>query len=299
MMAAPKMSMLRGEYSENVSLAKYTSWRVGGCADRMFRPADIDDLAAYIKSCSDDEPITWIGLGSNLLVRDGGVRGSVILMLGSLDDMDFHDNNTVTVGAGLTCAKLARGSARKGYTGLEFLAGVPGTVGGALAMNAGAWGGETWAHIVRVQVMDRQGNVAWKEKDEFTIGYRSVQHDDDFWFVGAQIQLTEGDAEKAQETIKSYLAERAEKQPTGTASCGSVFRNPEGDHAGRLIESCGLKGRCFGHACVSEKHANFILNIGGTDASDIEELICFVQREVKKQTGIELVTEVRMIGEAL
>lgn len=298
-MVAPEMTMFRGEYLENVSLAKYTSWRVGGPADRLFRPADVDDLAAYLRSCPADEAITWIGLGSNLLVRDGGVRGSVILMLGSMDEMDFHDDDTVSVGAGLTCAKLARGSARNGYSGLEFLAGVPGTIGGALAMNAGAWGGETWEHIVRVQVMDRQGNVEWKEKNEFTIGYRSVKHDEEFWFVAAQVRLSRGDSVKSQETIKKYLAERAEKQPTGTASCGSVFRNPEGDHAGRLIESCGLKGRCFGHACVSEKHANFILNVGGSDASDIEELIYFVQREVKQKTGIELIAEVRMIGEAL
>lgn len=288
---------LRGEYKENVSLSRYTSWRVGGPADRLYRPADREDLADYLSRCPENEPVTWVGLGSNLLVRDGGIRGSVVLLLGAMDELSF-DGSLVRAGAGATCAKLARSSARHGLTGLEFMAGIPGTVGGALAMNAGAWGGDTWSHVQRVQVMDRHGSIRWLDAEEFSIGYRSVQHAESFWFVGVELSAEPGDADEAQERIRTFLAERAEKQPTGTASCGSVFRNPQGDHAGRLIEASGLKGFCLGQACVSEKHANFILNVGGSSAADIEALIEHVRERVKADAGVELIPEVRIIGEA-
>ena len=299
MMAAQSQTSLRGVMHEAEPMSRHTSWRVGGPADHYFMPADIDDVATLLSQLSDDEPVMWLGLGSNLLVRDGGIRGTVIVTSGLLNDMALLNETTIRVEAGVSCAKVARQAARQDLTGAEFLAGIPGTMGGALAMNAGAFGGETWDIVSKVETIDRHGERHLRDKDEYQIAYRSVIGPKDEWFVAAYLDLQQGDAETAREQIKALLKRRGDTQPTQQPSCGSVFRNPPGDHAARLIESCGLKGECRGGACVSEKHANFIVNTGNATAADIESLIGFVKQQVEKQTGVRLQAEVHIVGEHL
>ncbi len=296
MMTAESMPVLRGELKFNEPLAGYTSWRVGGPADRCYRPADLEDLQSFLASLPEDEPIEWIGLGSNLLVRDGGVRGTVILPFGGLDTLEVTGNNSVRAGAGVACNKVARFAAKAGLTGGEFLAGIPGTMGGALAMNAGAFGGETWPLVARVETLDRHGELHLRDRSDFEVSYRSVTGLRDEWFVSAELQLEPGDAQAALDNIKGLLEKRSATQPTGVPSCGSVFRNPPDDFAARLIEVCGLKGERIGNAEVSGKHANFIINIGDARAEDIEALIRYVKERVAQEQGIELEPEVRIIG---
>ncbi len=289
---------LRGELRLNESLARHTSWRVGGPADRFYVPEDVAALSEFLASLAADEPLTFIGLGSNLLVRDGGVRGSVVSLARLPEELQHSGDLNLTVSAGVACAKVARFAAEAGLTGAEFLAGIPGTMGGALAMNAGAWGGETWAIVDWVETLDRHGRVQRRGRDDFRIGYRSVRGPRDEWFLRAGLVLEPDRQGRARTRIRELLAQRAASQPMGQPSCGSVFRNPPGDHAARLIEACGLKGFSVGRARVSDKHANFIINTGAATAADIEALIEHVQEAVRLQTGVELIAEVRIIGEA-
>jgi UDP-N-acetylmuramate dehydrogenase len=297
MMTASDDQTFRGELLMEEALAAYNTWRVGGPADRLYKPADLADLAAFIESLPEDEPLTWIGLGSNLLIRDGGIRGTVIALQGKLNEMSMLDCDRVRIESGVTGARAARFCAREGLVGIEFLGGIPGTIGGFLAMNAGAWGDETWARVVQVETLDSRGQLHTRSRDEYEIGYRSVQGPENEWFVAAIFQLEQGDADQGMARIRELLDQRNAKQPIGKPSCGSVFRNPEGDHAGRLIESCGLKGHCIGKACVSDKHANFIINTGEARAADVEALLLHVRHTVAEQTGTELIPEVRIIGE--
>lgn len=296
MMAARETGGLRGELRHNEPMSRHTSWRVGGPARVWYRPADLDDLCVFLSDVPHDEDIVWLGLGSNLLVRDGGVAGAVISTLGVLGEMSLLDDTTLRVEAGVTCAKVARFGASHGLTGGEFLAGIPGTIGGALAMNAGAFGGETWNSVVAVETVDRHGGLRVRDPEDFRVGYRHVEVPDGEWFVAANFRLVPGEADQSRNRIKELLAQRGATQPTQMPSCGSVFRNPPGDHAARLIEACGLKGYCIGNACVSEKHANFIVNTGGARAADIEALITHVRCQVEQQQGVRLLPEVRVVG---
>lgn len=291
---------IAGTLRVNEPLSSYTSWRVGGPAERFYLPAGSDDLTAYLTGLSEGEPLFWLGLGSNLLVRDGGIRGTVICTKGRLKQMHCLGTDRIYVESGVASAQAARFCAEQGLVGAEFLAGIPGTVGGALAMNAGAFGGETWGIVVRVRTVDRRGRARWREHSEFSTGYRratGLQCDE--WFLGAEFSLRRGDAAGARSRIRDLLMRRAESQPTNVPSCGSTFQNPPGDFAGRLIEAAGLKGYRIGGAMVSPKHANFIVNTGGASASDIEHLILHVQEAVLRSSGIELQPEVRIVGEAL
>lgn len=280
-------------------LARYTSWRVGGQADRFYIPRDVADLSQFLQELDENEPVYFIGLGSNLLVRDGGVRGTVVLMHNVLTGLRM-DAGSIYAEAGVTCAKLARFTAREHRHGGEFMAGIPGTVGGALAMNAGCHGGETWDVVAKVQTMDRKGALHIRDKSEFNISYRHVEMADgkplDEWFIAAWFDLAEGEASEAEQKIKSLLAKRLASQPLNWPNAGSVFRNPPGDFAARLIESSGLKGYRIGGAQVSEKHANFIVNLGDATAADIETLIAHIRKTVSEKQGIELQQEVRVIG---
>ena len=297
MMAAEFMSELRGDLKFNEPMASHTSWRVGGPADRSYRPADLLDLQRFLSTLPADEPLYWVGLGSNLLVRDGGIRGTAILPFGGLTTLQLLDGHRLRAGAGVACAKVARFAARAGLVGAEFLAGIPGTMGGALAMNAGAFGGETWSLVSSVQTLDRNGELHVRMPDCYQISYRSVAGPGDEWFVAVDLKLNSGDGAAAQARIKELLERRSATQPTQQPSCGSVFRNPPQDFAARLIESCGLKGERIGNAQVSEKHANFIVNLGGAKAADIEALIRYVQSQVKQKHGVWLEPEVRIVGE--
>lgn len=278
-------------------MSRHTSWRAGGAARHYYTPVDVQDLAVFLQQLDADEPLLWVGLGSNLLVRDGGFPGTVICAHGAITALDWLDDTTLRAGAGVTCAKAARVTTRAGLTGIEFLAGIPGTVGGALAMNAGAFGGETWPQVAAVETIDRSGQLHTRMPSEYRVGYRSVRGPEDEWFLAAHFALQPGDAEQAQARIRDLLAQRGASQPVQQYSCGSVFRNPPGDHAARLIEASGLKGRKIGGAQVSGMHANFIVNTGNASAADIETLLNQVQGTVEQQQGVRLETEVRIVGD--
>jgi UDP-N-acetylmuramate dehydrogenase len=296
MMAAPSIPAVSGEYRENEPMSRHTSWRVGGPADIFYRPAGADDLSLFLHQLDAGTPVLWLGLGSNLLVRDGGIRGVVIAAAGVFKDLERVTERLVRAGVSLPCTQLARQCVRWGIGPAEFFAGIPGTVGGALAMNAGAHGGETWERVRSVTTIDRQGGVHERTPEDFQIGYRSVVGANHEWFLEALFEFDAGTA-ASQETLKLMLARRKATQPLGLPSCGSVFRNPPGDHAARLIEAAGLKGFRLGGAEVSDKHANFIINRDHASAQDIETLITFVQRKVSDIHGVELAPEVRIVGD--
>ena len=280
----------------NEPMAKHTSWHVGGPADLFFKPHGVADLVAFLKTLESTTPILWVGLGSNLLVRDGGIRGAVIETHGAFSELDRVTQNEIWSGAGVACAKLAKQCIKWGLGPAEFFAGIPGTLGGALAMNAGAFGGETWQHVVSVATIDRSGVRRERDASEYSVGYRHVSGPRDEWFLGAKLRF-EQQPGVSNEDIRLLLARRKATQPIGEWSCGSVFTNPPGDHAARLVESAGLKGHRIGGARVSEMHANFIVNDGSASAADIELLIRHVMAEVERVHGVTLKTEVRIVGE--
>ena len=282
---------------QDVPMSKHTSWHVGGPADLFFTPRDLMDLASFVRQLPAETPLLWIGLGSNLLVRDGGVRGAVISTHGVLGALERSSATRIYAEAGVPCARIARQCVKWGLGPAEFFAGIPGTLGGALAMNAGAWGDETWRHVLEVEVLDRHGTRLTRTPADYEVGYRRVVGPADEWFLAAQLEF-ERKPGVNESAMRELLDKRRETQPIGEWSCGSVFTNPPGDHAARLIESAGLKGLRIGDASVSQKHANFIINHGAARAADIEALIEHVRRTVAKVHGVELTTEVRIVGEA-
>jgi UDP-N-acetylmuramate dehydrogenase len=287
---------LRGRVLSKEPLAAYTSWRVGGVADFVYIPADLQDVADFLKQLPIDVPLLWLGLGSNTLIRDGGVDGAAIITQGALNGISQSDAFVVRAEAGVACAQIARHTARLGLTGLEFLAGIPGTVGGALAMNAGCWGGETWQKVVKVETVNRTGDIKIRPASDYEVGYRHVSGPQNEWFVAAYFGLQAGEKKRSLEDIKLMLEKRNQAQPTSWPSGGSVFRNPPGNYAARLIEQAGLKGLAIGDARVSEKHANFIINAGQAKAADIESLIWHVVDVVEEHHSIRLNPEVCIIG---
>ena len=286
----------KGELKTAEPMSRHTSWRVGGPAEQFFRPASIADLSAMLAATPADVPVFWCGLGSNLLVRDGGIRGLVINTTGLLNEVRQIGELLLEAGAGVPCTVLARNCVRYRLGPAEFFAGIPGSIGGALAMNAGAYGGETWDFVASVTTMDRHGELHLRTPAEFEIGYRSVGLPGSEWFISAVFAF-KADPEASRERVQALMARRRETQPLGLPSCGSVFRNPEGDHAARLIEAAGLKGHTLGGAQVSPKHANFIINTGSATAKDIEALIEFVAQRVAEVHGVNLQHEVRIVGE--
>lgn len=291
------MHPFAGKLLLNEPLARYTSWRVGGAADQLYIPVDLDDLRLFLQSLDAAQPIYFLGLGSNLLIRDGGVRGTVILIHNVLIELKM-DGDLVYVEAGVTCGKLAKFTAKEAKQGGEFFAGIPGTLGGALAMNAGCYGAETWNVVRRVTTINRHGDLHTRDAAEFIASYRHVDMPvADEWFVGAWLAFKAGDAHESAQKIKDLLAQRLASQPLNLPSAGSTFRNPADDYAARLLEASGLKGYIIGGAQVSEKHANFIVNVGGANALDIELLIKHMRETVLNQHGVALQQEVKVIGE--
>jgi UDP-N-acetylmuramate dehydrogenase len=278
-------------------LSRHTSWHVGGPAEVLFNPRDRAELASFLRSLPDEVPITWIGLGSNLLVRDGGIRGIVISMHGTLDALARLSETVVRAEAGVACARIARQCIKWGLGPAEFFAGIPGTLGGALAMNAGAFGGETWTHVVSLETIDRHGRTPQRAAAEYRVSYRQVVPPvPGEWFIAADLSFEHRPGAHERE-VRTLLERRKATQPIGEWSCGSVFTNPPGDHAARLIEAAGLKGLRFGDASVSQKHANFIINHGQARSADIERLIAHVRETVARTHGVTLNPEVRIIGE--
>ena len=312
----PLSSDTRGEMRCDVPMSRYTSWRAGGVAERVYQPADLDDLLAFLCQLPPDDPLHVVGLGSNLLVRDGGLRGTVLLLHGALNELRLEADGSIYAEAGVPGAKLARFAALHNLRGAEFCAGIPGTVGGMLAMNAGCYGSEIWQKVLRVLVVDRSGALHERTPSDYEIGYRHIAKKSpptplfqrgeapqargdltEEFFAAAWLKFEAGDGNIARQEIKELLGKRIASQPLNLPNAGSVFRNPIGDHAARLIQHCGLKGRRIGGAQVSEKHTNFIVNTGGATAADIENLIDEVQAVVEQQTGVRLQCEVQIIGE--
>jgi UDP-N-acetylmuramate dehydrogenase len=291
---------LRGEMLHDESMSRHVSWRAGGVAQRLYRPADLADLQRFLRQTPAGEALLAVGLGSNLLVRDGGYRGSVVQMVGALTELRM-DGDLIYAQAGVPGAKLARFAATNNLCGAEFFVGIPGTLGGMLAMNAGCYGGETWQKVVRVQVLTRSGELLERTPQEYEIGYRHVALNkaNEEFFVGAWLKFEQGDVAAARQEIKALMEKRSASQPLQQPNAGSVFRNPPGAYAAKLIEDCGLKGKRIGGAQVSEKHANFIVNAGGATAADIEELIEEVRATVEARTGVQLHPEVRIVGERI
>lgn len=302
----------QGELELGADMSQYTSWRVGGKVDRLYTPASLEDLAAFLASLDREEPVWFVGLGSNLLVRDGGLRGTVIHLHGTLRNLAIEQRRqngwtgqdsgkfgVVYAEAGVASPKVARFAASHDLAGAEFLAGIPGTVGGALAMNAGCYGHDTWEFVSQVLTINRAGQINRRGPKDFQVAYRHVAPRDprEEWFVAAWFMFPRGDGSQAREEIKRLLDKRIATQPLELPNAGSVFRNPPGDFAARLIESSGLKGHRVGGAQISEKHANFIVNTGGATAADIEALIHEARTRVAQKSGVELITEVRIIGE--
>lgn len=295
------LQTLRGELRLNEPMARHVSWRAGGAAARTFAPVDLDDLIVFLRTLPSTEGLYFCGLGSNLLIRDGGLQATVVFTHWALRQIELLSTGDqeieIHAGAGIASPKVARYAALHGAEGAEFLAGIPGTVGGALAMNAGCYGGETWNLVRGVTTIDRAGQLHQRARDAFEIGYRSVRGPQDEWFVAATFAVPKGDTEKSRNKIKQLLSARIASQPLQQPNAGSVFRNPPGDYAARLIEACGLKGTRSGGAEISRKHANFIVNVGSASASDIEALIELAQQAVREKFGVELECEVRIIGE--
>jgi UDP-N-acetylmuramate dehydrogenase len=319
-----------GEFRLNEPMRKHTSWRVGGPAARAYFPRSLQDLAAFLRSIPSAEPVLLVGLGSNLLVRDGGIRGTVVFTHGALKQMHLVKGadgvSLVYAEAGVASPKVARFAATNALRGGEFLAGIPGTVGGALAMNAGCFGSECWDAVERVLTVSRDGQVRRRGRQDYEIGYRHVAlhagerqearrekvqsaeaapassssstPSSEEYFAAAWFRFAAGDPKLARTTITELLQRRIDSQPLEQPNAGSVFRNPPGDYAARLIESCGLKGFAIGGAMVSTKHANFIVNTGAATAADIEALIEHVRQTVQERCGVALEREVRIVGEA-
>jgi len=298
---------LRGELKRREPMAHHVSWRAGGAARTAYFPADLDDLIAFLRSLPAAEPVLMTGLGSNLLVRDGGLRGTVIFTQRALRAVRLDHLGVLGGGiyaeAGAASPKVARFAALNELAGAEFLTGIPGTVGGALAMNAGCYGGETWNIVAHVHTVDRAGKRRVRTPEEYEIDYRHVHlkaegpHPPEEWFLAAVFNLKRGSGAESRAKITELLKRRIAAQPLNEPNAGSVVRNPQGDYAARLIEACGLKGHAIGGAMISDKHANFIVNRGAARGADIEALILLAERSVKEKFGFALEREVRIVGD--
>ena len=273
----------------NEPMSKHCSLRSGGMTSEFFLPKDINELSLFLKS--NVKPILLVGLGSNLLVRDRGFNG-VTIHTKNLKELNIT-NKYIESGAGTSLAKLSRFAQANLKYGAEFLSAIPGSVGGALAMNAGAFGSEVWQYVVSVQTISLSGELQERFPNDYEINYRSVKHRfSDEFFIGARFDFN---LNKPNDNVRELLDKRNSSQPIGLPSCGSVFKNPKDNYAAKLIESSGLKGFCIGGACVSEKHANYIINENNATALDIENLIIHIQNTVKTLHNVELETEIIII----
>ena len=286
---------IRGQIRENVSLKEYNTWKVGGEAEYFFEPKDLKDLKFFLANFQKTN-ITFLGNGSNVLIRDGGIKGCVICLKNTLKDYKIINDDEISFEAGFSCMKIAQITARNNFSGLEFLCGIPGSLGGALAMNAGCYGGNVWEKVTKVVLINEEGILIERNKKEFKIGYRNVELEKGCFFVSAIFKLDQNLLNNSQEIIKNFLEDRRKKQPTGLPSCGSVFKNPDHHHAANLIDSLGLKGFKIGGAHISTKHANFIISDKSASSNDIEKLIDYIQKKVYEEKNIFLETEVKFVG---
>jgi len=279
----------------NELLSKHTAWKVGGPADIFFTPQNRDDLSNFLKS-NHGKQITWLGNGTNVLVRDGGIRGAVISTKKSIDKINMETKNSCRVEAGASCMDLALFAEKNQLGPAAFFSGIPGSIGGALTMNAGSFGMETWDLVKEVEVINEKGDISFIEKESFDIAYRTVTFPFRLWFLSCSMFLS-SDEETTKDNLIELRNQRIKTQPLSEDTCGSVFKNPPGNFAGALIEESGLKGFKVGSASISEKHANFIVNEGGATADDIENLINYTRQVVREKFDIDLQPEVRIMGE--
>jgi UDP-N-acetylmuramate dehydrogenase len=310
------VSQIKGLIKENEPMSKHTTWKVGGMAKIYFQPDDVIDLQNFLVLLNQQQKqhdFLWLGLGSNVLVRDKGFNGIVINTFGKLKEIEIFegstvkDKNNITVSAesGVSCSKFSREMAKAGLLGAEFFSGIPGSMGGAMAMNAGAFGNECWNHLSAVKTIDDQGLIYNRKSTDFSASYRQVEglkttaKGTREWFIKGFFNYPQNMAKvlDTKEKIKDLLEKRNQTQPVQYANAGSVFKNPKGDFAARLIESCGLKNYQIGHAKISEKHANFIINSGNATAEDIECLMERAQQQVLENFSIKLEPEIRIFGE--
>ena len=299
MMLSCNTDKLRGSLHFNHSLKRLNTWRVGGAAECFFKADDADALTYFLRYCVADYPIFYLGLGSNVLVRDKGIRGIVISLGYGFSWIEQRSDGTICAGAATSCAQLARFYVNHGMSGLEFMVGIPGTLGGALKMNAGAFGGEIWDHATAVETISRDGTKKRYTRDEIDVGYRYVDMPADECIISGEFKSSPPTEDKArlQAQLKKCLNARNQSQPVNEPTCGSVFKNLQGSSAAQLIEGCGLKSYTVGGATVSEKHANFIVNKGDATAADIEKLIAHIQSTVVARSGVQLQPEVVIVGE--
>lgn len=288
---------LEDEIMINEDMKNHIYFKVGGPADIFLTPKSIEQLSETVKICKQNNiPYLIIGNGSNLLVKDGGIRG-VVITLTKLNNMQWK-GNFIKAEAGVLLKEVSDRALENSLTGFEFASGIPGSVGGAVFMNAGAYDGEIKNVILEAEVLDEEGNVIVLNRDELELGYRTSRvMKDNLVVLSAIFQLELGEKEAIQSRVDELTAKREEKQPLEYPSAGSTFKRPEGYFAGKLIQDAGLKGYSVGGAAVSEKHSGFVINKGGATAKDILELIKYIQDEVYKQFGVELHTEVRILGE--
>lgn len=288
---------IKGELLFNVPMKKYTTWKIGGPADCLFLPKDAEDIAEALRFANkQDIPYRVIGNGSNLLVLDGGIEGMVIRIGENMSSFQI-DGTLLTAQSGCVLARMARETAKRGFAGIEWAAGIPASMGGAAYMNAGAYGHCFYEALEAVEMVEGNGEIRCLSAEELASSYRHTS----LMETGAvvtkvMVRLRYGDKEALTASVEATLKSRREKQPLDLPSAGSVFKNPEGSHAGYLVELSGLRGKRVGNAQVSEKHGNFIVNLGDCTAKDVLALIDEVKAEVKKQQGYDLETEVLMIG---
>lgn len=287
---------VKGRLVKGAPLAKLSWFRTGGPVDLLFEPADEQDLITLLKKLPTQTPITVIGVGSNLLVRDGGVRGLVIRLGRGFANISIR-GNVVKAGAGAMDVHVAKAAAKAGMAGLEFLVGVPGTIGGALRMNAGAYGREIKDVLKHAHAIDRYGHIHELTASDFKFSYRKSAIGDDMIILGASFQASTGSTRDIEAKMAEISSSRAESQPLGTRTGGSTFKNPEGAYAWKLIDEAGCRGMRVGGAQVSEKHCNFLINDGTATAKDIETLGEEVRKRVLANSGISLEWEIKRIGE--
>lgn len=292
-----RLPKVRGGLTADASMASLTWFRVGGPADVLFRPADVEDLSAFLAACPLDIPITVVGVGSNLLVRDGGVRGVVIRLGATFGQVEILENNQLRAGAAALDMSVARKAAAAGIAGLEFYAGIPGSIGGALIMNGGAHGGETCDVLVSARAVRRSGEIVTLTNEDFSYSYRHSDVPDDLIFVDGLFQGTAGERAIIEAHMAEITQKREESQPIRTKTGGSTFKNPEGHKSWQLVDGAGCRGLVRGGAQVSEMHCNFLINTGAANAGDLEGLGEEVRTRVKETSGVSLEWEIKRIGE--
>jgi len=287
---------VRGRLAADAPLKDYTWFRVGGPAEVLFVPADETDLAEFMSGLPSEIPVTMIGLGSNLLIRDGGIEGVVIRLGRGFSEIKVEDGSRLRVGTAVPDVKVARAAADAGIAGLSFYRGIPGSVGGALRMNGGAHGRETCEVLMEARAVDRQGNVHVVPVSEFHYRYRHCGAPDDFIFTEALFQGEPGDSEKILAEMEDIAAYREEVQPIKSRTGGSTFKNPPGHKSWQLIDAAGCRGLTVGGAHVSKMHCNFLINEGEATAADLETLGETVRARVKETSGVELEWEIKRLG---